>query len=351
MRCIKVKCKIVSLLLCVLLLAACGAGGASASDAAGDKHQKQVFAMDTVMILNVYGENAEAALGAAEERILELEADLDPENEDGSVYALNSNAGTDVPVSRDCCELLIRTMDVWSSTGGALDPGVYPLSRAWGFIDADYRVPPQEEIEALLAAKDTAGIRADGDACTAMVPEGTEIAFGASAKGYTAQAICGILREMGVESAVVSLGGNVQTLGETKPDGSAWKVAVVDPLDSEAYAAVLEIGEAAVVTSGGYQRYFTQDGTTYIHILDPETGYPADSGLLSVTVVTDDGTLADSLSTALFVMGEEGALSYYEEIGGFELVLITADERVVVTPGLRDSFRERSETYTYEYLG
>ncbi len=345
------KYKIMSLMLCGLLLAACSAGGASAADADMEKHQKQVFAMDTVMILNAYGENAEAALDAAEERILALETDLDPKNENGSVYALNANAGTAVSVSRDCYDLLIRTMDVWSSTGGALDPGVYPISKAWGFIDADYRVPTQEEIDAILAAKNTAGVSADGEACTAVVPKGTQVSFGASAKGYTAQAVCDLLRDMGVEHAVISLGGNVQTLGETKPEGSAWKVAVVDPLDPEAYAAVLEIGEAAVVTSGGYQRYFEQDGITYIHILDPETGYPVDNGLLSVTVVTDDGTLADSLSTALFVMGEEGALSYYEKTGGFELVLITSDGRVIVTPGLREGFRERSETYTYEYLG
>lgn len=351
MKSINLKCKLISLLLFALLLAGCEGTGAGAADAAGDKHQKQVFAMDTVMILNAYGENAEAALDEAERRILALEADLDPESETGSVYALNAGAGTEIAISRDCYSLLTSTMDVWASTGGALDPGVYPLSKAWGFIDGDYRVPSQEEIDALLAVKDTAGIRWDGEACAATVPEGTSISFGASAKGYTAQAVCELLSDMGVEHAVISLGGNVQTLGDQKPDGSAWKVAVVDPLDPEAYAAVLELGQAAVVTSGGYQRYFTEDGVTYIHILDPVTGYPVDNGLLSVTVVTEDGTLADALSTSLFVMGEEGALAYYGEHGGFELVLITEDGRVIVTPGLRDGFEERSETYTYEYLG
>ena len=296
-------------------------------------------------------EEAEAALAAAEERILTLEADLDPENETGSVHALNAGAGTMVPVSRDCYELLAATMDVWAATGGALDPGVYPLSKAWGFIGGDYRVPSREEIDALLAAKDTAGIQADGESCTAAIPAGMEISFGASAKGYAAQAVCGLLAELGVERAVISLGGNVQTLGEHKPDGSPWKVAVTDPRDPGSYLGVLETGQAAVVTSGGYQRNFTQDGVTYIHILDPSTGYPVDNGLTSVTVVAEDGTLADALSTALFVLGEEGALAYYEAAGNFELVLVTEDDRVIVTPGLRDSFREKTETYTYEYLG
>ena len=113
------------------------------------------------------------------------------------------------------------------------------------------------------------------------------------------------------------------------------------------------MGQAAVVTSGGYQRYFEQDGQTYIHILDPATGYPVDNDLLSVTVVTADGAVADALSTALFVMGSENALDFYDwaydTVGGFELVLITRDDRIIVTAGLEKSFSLESEGYTCEY--
>jgi thiamine biosynthesis lipoprotein len=113
---------------------------------------------------------------------------------------------------------------------------------------------------------------------------------------------------------------------------------------------ILSLGQAAVVTSGGYQRYFEQDGVTYIHIIDPATGYPVDNDLLSVTVVTDDGAKADALSTTLFVMGKEKALAFQQEQGDFELVLITTDNQVIVTAGLVDCFAERGEGYTYEYL-
>lgn len=355
-------CALAAGMLLVVMLTSCAgktetvrtveSGQAEEIPAAGtEKHQKQVFAMDTVMLLTAYGENAEEALDAAEERILELEADFDPSSASGSVYALNAGAGGQVPVSEDCMNVMLTTMSVWSSSGGALDPGMYPISRAWGFIGGDYRVVPDDELNGLLALKNTGGIRLDETSCSASIPTGTEVSFGAVGKGYTAQAVCDLLEELGVQSAVLSLGGNVQTLGETKPDGAQWQIAVTDPYDTGEYAGILSVGETAAVTSGGYQRFFEQDGVTYIHILDPSTGRPVDNNLLSVTVVTEDGTLADALSTALFVLGEDGALAYYREHGGFELVLITKDNRVLVSSGLRDAFEETEpEVFDYEYL-
>ena len=125
------------------------------------------------------------------------------------------------------------------------------------------------------------------------------------------------MKGVGVKSAIISLGGDVQTLG-IKPDGSLWSVAVQDPQNTGGYVGILDIAEAAVVTSGSYERYFTKDGVVYHHILDPKTGYPADSNLLSVTVVCESGAFSDALSTALFILGEEGALEYYREYGDCE---------------------------------
>ena len=350
MKSIKTSCKLLFLAAVIIMLTSCsGVTQGPETAAAGEKHQRQVFAMDTVMLLTVYGEKGEEALDAAEARILELEADLDPENPSGSVHALNAGAGSPVEISQDCSNVMSTALGVWAETRGALDPGIYPLSKAWGFIGGQYRVPDAAELNALLSAKNTGGIRLE--AGTGTVPSGTEVSFGAVAKGYTAQAVCDLWEEMGVESAILSLGGNVQTLGAKKPDGAPWQVAVTDPRDPGNYVGLLETGQAAVVTSGGYQRYFEWDGVTYIHILDPATGCPVENDLLSVTVVTADGATADALSTALFVMGAEGALAFYEARDDFELVLITEDGRVTVTPGLRDAFRETAAgEYTYEYL-
>ena len=235
-------------------------------------------------------------------------------------------------------------------TGGALDPALYPVILAWGFTTGDYRVPEQAELSALLAEKDTGAIALGGDG-TVTLPDGMAVSFGAAAKGYAAQKAAEAMAAAGAESAILSLGGNVQTLGETKPDGSPWTVAVTDPSDTGDYVGILTVGQGAVVTSGGYQRYFERDGHTYIHILDPATGRPVENDLLSVTVVTSDGARADGLSTALFVMGLEGALDFQAHTEDLELVLITTDGRVVVTAGLRDRFEEHGDGYTYEYLG
>ena len=357
MKRINTNCKAVVGLMAAALIMLTGCSGgdaavtAEATAAPAEKYQSQVFAMDTVMILTAYGEKAQFALNEAESVIYALEEDLDPENPSGSVYAVNAGAGQYTPVSESCMDVMLTTLEQYRATGGALDPGLYSIINAWGFIDGNYRVPTQTELNGLLVDKNTDGILADEAGGSIYIPAGMEISFGAVGKGYTAQKALDAMAAAGVESAIVSLGGNVQTLGETKPDGSLWQVAVTDPRDTGAYVGILTIGEAAVVTSGGYQRFFEQDGVTYIHIIDPATGYPVDNDLLSVTVVTDDGAKADALSTSLFVMGAEGALAHYRETGGFELVLITEDSRILVTPGLADSFAERSDEYVYEYPG
>ena len=333
----------------VLLLAGCGRGARS------EPHEKQLFAMDTVMFLTAYGPAGDDALSAAADVINALAADLDPEKAGSSVNALNAApAGTAVEVSQDCCDILSISAHVREMTDGALDVGLYPVIKAWGFTTGDYRVPSQDELNGLLAAKDTEGIVLDGAGHTVTLPEDMAISLGAVAKGYAAQKAVEAMAGAGAERAILSLGGNVQTLGDTRPDGKPWQVAVTDPNDTGAYLGLLSVGQTAVVTSGGYQRYFEQDGQTYIHILDPATGRPADSGLTSVTVVTENGAVADGLSTALFVLGEEEALDLYARAhsavaGGFELVLVTEDRRVIVTEGLADCFTEAGEGYTYVY--
>lgn len=332
-----------AVLLALLTLAGC-------SGETDVKSEKQLFSMDTVMLLTCYGKSADKALDAAADAITALDSDLDPESQSSSVYALNAGAGDWVSVSPACLDVMSTAQTIFERTGGALDVGIYPLVKAWGFIDQNYRVPDQSEIDGLLANMDTADIGLDEAGQRICLPAGMEVSFGAVAKGYAGMQAIAAMRDAGAQYAIVSLGGNVQTLGDTKPDGSPWEVAITDPNDTGSYVGVLSVGETAVITSGGYQRYFVSNGVTYIHILDPSTGYPVDNGLKSVTVVCTDGAMADALSTALFVLGEQGALDYYKTYGGFGLVLITSDNRVVVTANLAEQFAENGENYTYQYL-
>ena len=170
------------------------------------------------------------------------------------------------------------------------------------------------------------------------MPSGTQIDLGGIGKGYASAQAKKALQDAGVTSAIVSLGGNISALGQ-KPDGSNWTVAIQDPADTSTYFGLLEVADKCVITSGGYQRYFEQDGKTYWHILDPATGYPADSGIISATVVSTDDVLSDGLSTALFVMGLDKAEALWREnTDAFDMILMTSDRNVYITSGISDDF-------------
>ena len=333
-------CKLLTLTLLLSALTGCGSKEP-------EKTEKQIFAMDTVMTLTAYGEAAGPALDAAAAQINETARLLDPEQEGSLVWTLNHSGGAQTEVPELLYHMLDTAGTVYARSGGALDLSVYPVVRTWGFIDQAYRVPSPDEIAAAMEGVDYAAVTYEqtGDTCFAAVPDGMEISFGSVAKGAMSDAVVDTLRENGVTSAVISLGGNVQTLG-LRPDGSDWTVAVQDPHDTGTFLGTIAVGETAVVTSGSYQRYFEENGVVYHHIIDPATGYPADSGLLSATVVCPDGAMADCLSTAMFVLGEEGALDYWRTWGGFELLLVTTDGRVVLTDGLRDAFTANGDRYT-----
>lgn len=307
---------------CLLLLAAC---------AGPESWEREILAMDTVMKLTIYGENAPQAGEAAVDRIQELEGLLSVTREDSEIYAANHTGSAQL--SPDAAALLARALALCRETGGALDVTIYPVVRAWGFTTGAYRVPDDGELTALLERVDYRQAALEGDRLT--LPEGVELDLGAVAKGYTGDQLMALLAREGITSAIVELGGNVQALG-AKPDGSPWRVALQAP--EGGYAGVLEIVDKAVVTSGGYQRYFEQDGEIYWHIIDPAQGRPARSGLQSVTIVADEGTLCDGLSTALFVMGREEALDFWRTRDDFECVLISEDNTVAVTEGLEESF-------------
>jgi thiamine biosynthesis lipoprotein len=170
------------------------------------------------------------------------------------------------------------------------------------------------------------------------LPGGMEIDLGAVAKGYAGDRLARMLKEAGVESAVLALGGNIQAVG-ARPDGSPWRVGVQSP-DKDGLLGVLSVCDRAVVTSGGYERFFTDDaGNVWWHIMDPATGYPARSGLVSVTIIGENGLTCDALSTALFIMGPERAADYWRQHRDFEMVLATEDGRLLLTPGAGDIFQ------------
>jgi thiamine biosynthesis lipoprotein len=310
------------------------------------EHSISFTAMDTYMELTAYG-NAETALEQAKERLLELQRLLSVTDSESEIYAVNHAEGQRVSVSEDTFELLKFTLDMARRTDGALDPTVYPVVQAWGFTTDCYRVPEPEALEALLQLVDYSAVQlSDG---TVQLPAGMELDLGAVAKGYGADAVSEILKTAGIKSALISLGGNIQAVGE-KPDGGAWRIGIQEP-DGEGYLGIVSVKDGAVVTSGAYERYFTgTDGQVYGHILDPATGRPADSGLESVTIITDSGAYADALSTAVFVMGAEKAEALWSTCGDFDMVLVTTDGEILATNGLLENFTIVNQEYELHWI-
>lgn len=301
---------------------------------------KSIFAMDTYMEITAYGRDSEEAVEAAAQEIQRLDALLSTGLAESEVSCLNRNkSGT---LSEDTGYLLRRSLALWEETAGAFDITVYPVMQAWGFDTQQFRVPDEEELRALCARVDASGLVYNEETNALTLPEGVELDFGGIAKGYASMRVAQIMREYHIRSAKLNLGGNVQLIG-ARPDGQAWRIAIRNPQPEEPYLGVLSVKDKAVVTSGGYERYFEKAGVIYHHILDPKTGRPAQTGLVSVTIVSADGTLADGLSTALFVMGREKAAAFWRENSDrFDAVLLDEDNCLYVTEGIADDFAAES---------
>ncbi len=318
------------LLCCILCISLAGCAPKSES--------RTFFAMDTVMSVTVYGQ--EGLIDGLQDMVVRLEKLLSVTDPESEIYTLNQTGST--VLSSNTREVLEAALRLCDATGGALDITVYPALRAWGFTTDSHRVPDDAELAALRKKIDYTAISLDGE--TAAVPAGVMVDLGAVAKGYTALVLTQMLRDMEVESALLDLGGNIQAIGES-PEGRPWNVAVQHP-DGQGYLGVLAITDRAVVTSGGYERNFEQNGKTYHHILDPNTAMPADSGLCAVTVVGKSGLLCDGLSTALYVMGKDAALELWRSRDDFECILMEENGMVYITEGLQDCFTPHVEQYT-----
>ena len=344
---IKFKCArlVCAMLALAMLLPLSGCGETR-------KTQREVFAMDTSMVLTAYGKKAKAGLTAAESVIRSMDSMLDPELSTSIVYQINHASGESVRVSGQVASMLTTAKTVYDRTKGAYDPTIYPLIKRWGFVDGQYYVPTDEEISENLALRcfDKLVLTnfPNSGSFAVQLPETGQLSFASIAKGCASSNAIEAMRQADVTSGIISLGGNVQTLG-TRPDGSNWNVGVTDPNDPGSYLGVVSVGETAVITSGTYQRFFTKGAKTYHHLISTTSGYPVNNTLLSVTILCSDGTAADCLSTAMFLLGETKALNYWRTYGGFEMILITNDNQVICTSGLMEKFSLKNTNYTLKY--
>lgn len=335
----------IKLILTLILTTVCLFSGCSdtndTNNADNTPVTREFFAMDTIIKLTAYGENAAAAVDEAVAEIQRLDILLSVGNPESQVYEINHGGS---PVLSDDLKILLGRADwIYKNTGGAYDITVYPLMQLWGFTEDSQSVPSPREIEDVLGDCGADRLVLTDDHLDLGGCRGID--FGGIAKGYAGDQIMNIYMKHGITSGVISLGGNVQCYG-SKPDGSPWRCGITDPhhpQDSTKLLGVVNVSGKAVVTSGDYERFFEENGKRYHHIMDPETGYPAESGLRSVTIISSDGTLADGLSTACFVMGKEGAMNFWKSNSSlFDMILLTDSGELIVTDGIKDKFETPS---------
>jgi len=266
-----------------------------------------IYALDTVIGIRVYGPGAQNAVEKAAQRIYELDAVFNRHNPQSEVSHINQNASAaSVKVSDEVYGVLETALDISRNTGGAFDITIGPLSSLWNIGNAT-APPSDDEINHLLPLVGYQNIHLKDGTVFFSQPE-MQIDLGGIAKGYIGDQTAELLRELGIQSAVLDLGGNVVTIGG-KQDDQPFSVAIKNPLDGSGPLKIVQSVDTNIVTSGGYERFFVHNGTTYHHILDPATGRPSNSDYASVTVIGRNGIVCDALSTAIFVRGNLGDLA------------------------------------------
>ena len=316
-------------LLLILCLFTAGTGFA----AGGARTSGVNFYFDTVVTFTLYGADGGLMddLWAACARYESLLSKTVPGSD---VDRINHACGEWVTVDPETWEILRQARLFSEQTGGAFSVTIAPVSALWDFTGGTKRMPTEEELTAALPLVDDSRIEL-GSESTVRLPAGMQIDLGGIAKGYIADQTAEMARGR-CAAAVLNFGGNVYTVGQ-KPDGSPFRVGITDPEATSNSIAVISVGDATVVTSGTYERFFEVDGVRYHHILDPETGYSAESDLVSATIVCTSSMQADALATACIVLGKDAAFRLLEE-AGLDGVLIGKDRQMTATAGFAEKY-------------
>lgn len=348
----RIGCRLLALMLAALLLTGCAArepaaGGVqetllpAASAAGAEKTAGYGWYFDTLVTLTLYGAD-ETAMKDALAECARYENLLSKTIEGSDVWRINHANGEAVTVSAETWEILRRAREISAASDGAFSITIAPISAMWDFTDGTRRMPTDEErLAALPLVDDSAIVLGEGN--TVTLPAGVQVDLGGIAKGYIADQLAALLRPRCM-GAIISLGGNTYVVGD-KPDGSYNTVGVRDPFDSAGQpTAVLFCKNVSAVTSGTYERGFEgDDGKWYHHILDPKTGLPAETDLVSATLLMESSMSADALATAFIVLGSERALELAARLG-VDASFITTDGRTLSTEG----FEEKYHYMTYE---
>jgi len=304
--------------------------------------------LNTLITVTIYDDVKDKVFDDIFDKISSIEEAMSANLSDSEISEASAMAGkSPVQLSDETYYVVKEAYDISVESRGAFNLVIGPLVKLWGINTDSPRVPAQTEIDRALELLDYNDVvLSDSDKSVYLATEGMSIDLGAIAKGYAGDAAAAVARNNGVQHAILDLGGNIVTIGG-RPDGTAWRIGIRNPIIGESgYIAVLSIRNKAVVTSGVYERYFESGGTIYHHIFDGKTGYPADPGLLSVTVVSSSSTAADMLSTVAFVLGLKDGMEFLKKYKDTEGIFITTDFDIYMTQGIKDLFMLTDERFS-----
>lgn len=273
-----------------------------------DCSEKNAVAMGTIVSQKLYGEGSAKHIEKISTLINALDDEISWREESSAVAKINSGEAVK---SRQVTDIIEKCLQVTKDSDGAFDITIGGVTRLWNIGEDSQRVPAKKEIDLELqnVGSDKVSIASN----TISLQDGTKLDLGAVGKGAACDNVMTYLKASDIKGAVVSVGGSIVAYGKYNKKGDKWRIAVKHPRNENEYLGVISLSEGFVSTSGDYERYFEQDGKRYHHIIDATTGYPADSGVISVTVVCDSGILSDALSTACFILGEKESKSLLEK--------------------------------------
>ncbi len=286
------------------------------------------LSMDTTVSSDIEGCKADETSALIREEIKRLDLQLlSRTSEDSAIFAINSDSAE---YSDEILNLLKEIKEIETASGYSFCIGMGELTDLWGICTEDARLPLESEISAATERIKNWGVIANA----VIVPTGVTLDLGAVGKGIACDYARDILASSKCKKAVISVGGSVLLYSKSK--NAEFKIGIRNPQGTaNEYAAILTAGNACISTSGNYERYFELDGKRYHHIFDPASGYPAESGLQSVTVISDSGLVSDALSTACFVLGIEKSLPLLEKYGA-QAIFITNDNEFILTSGIEE---------------
>ena len=297
-------------------------------------------AMNTFVSVQTFGENSKNVNQKIKARLSELELLFSTTDSSSEIYKLN-HSSEKIQVSSETYTLLSYSVKMAEIFNGHFNPALFPVIREWGFTTGNYHVPSQEKINFLLKKTDFSQIQFFDDNFV-QLQDSMSVDFGSVAKGFASDEIVKILSENNILSALIDFGGNIIAFGE-KPDSSFWRIGIKNPFGGEVSLAV-KVKNQMVITSGGYERFFTDENQKkYIHIFDGKTGFPVENEIESVTIICENGLYADTLSTALFIIGSENAVSFWRERKDFQMIILQKDGSILYTSPLESQIEILSE--------